>query len=273
MRALLLAVVTVAVPAMAQAISGTVTATFDGFNEFGVPQATVTLALQCGLSCPPEAPALTYRVNGGSDAWYAAKRDERADAYLGAGFGSASDGQNVTDPGFKAGVGLVVKVKSATCHCGNRIGEGGYVDLESNVVAVPPWISADETMRQNDDEAIVVSAKPRGSDAVEVKLSGAGLDETRTLTEADYGTDQSIFVRFKPTQPGTLNITATLQPYGATRSVISTVTARDVPSGSGGGSGSNTGGGGGGPEEPEGCSSTGALSLVALGAWALRRRR
>ncbi len=269
MRLLLLAAALVSVPATAQAISGTSVAVFEGFNEFGSPLTKLTLTLQCGLSCPPEAPELHYRVNGGTDAWYAGKRDERADSYTGAAFGNLSVNVD-TDTGVKAGAAVVFISKSATCHCGNRIGEGGFIEIESNVMAVAPGLSA-SNIRVGDEEAIVVSAKPQGTDTVTVKLSGGGLDETRTLTPADFGTQDGIFVRFTATQAGSMTITATLQPYGAVNTRTITVRARDSGS-TGGGSGGGSGGGGGSDDEPMGCSSTGVVSLLALGGLLLRRR-
>lgn len=263
-----------AVPAVAASISGTLTATFDGFNEYRQPKTTVSLTLQCSLSCPPSRPELHYGAPGGTDAYFASAPAEDTDVYFGSGFGTADNGVNVTtDRSFKPGSAVIVKTKSATCWCGNANGEGGYVDLESNVMVIPPAMLVDETMRQNDDESIIVNAVPRGAETVTVKLSGAGLDETRTLTQSDFGTQDGVFVRFTPTQPGTLTFTTTLNPHGATTTGSTTVTARAVPTGGGSGGSGGSGGGGGSEEEPGGCSSTGALALMSLGALLFGRRR
>lgn len=275
MRPLFLAAVVWAVPAVAASISGTLSATFDGFDEYRQPKTTVSLNLQCSLTCPPSRPELHYGVTGSTDAFFASAPTENTRVYFSAGFGSADNGVNVTtDRSFKAGSAVIVKTKSATCWCGNANGEGGFIDLDSNVMVIPPQMLIDETMRQNDDESIIVNAVPRGSETVTVKLSGAGLDETRTLTQSDFGTQDGVFVRFTPTQPGTLTFTTTLNPHNATTTGSTTVTARDVPTGggSGGGSGSS-GGGGGSEEEPGGCSSTGALALISLGGLLIRARR
>ncbi|MGV3625589.1 MAG: hypothetical protein ACO1OB_32560 [Archangium sp.] len=271
MRPLFLAAMVWAGPALAASISGTLTATFDGLDAYDDPKTTVSLNLSCSLSCPQERPTLHFGVSGSTDAFFASAPSEDTRVYFSASFGSADDGRNVlTDRNFKAGTAVVVKTRSATCWCGNANGEGGYVDLESAVMAMPPGIVRDETMRQNDDESIIVKAMPRGAETVTVTLSGAGLDETRTLTPADFGTQDSLFVRFTPTQPGTLTFTATLNPYGVTNAKSTTVTAREVPTGGGSG---GSGGGGGSEEEPSGCSSTGALALISLGALLFRRRR
>ncbi len=273
MRTMLLALTVLASAAQAQAISGTLTATFLDFTEFGGTNTRLTLNLACGLSCDASAPQLRYGV-GGVQAWFAAAPTENTGS-IRSDFGSAADGQNsYVSEQFDTGIAFVVKAKSVSCHCGNRTGEGGYIDLESQVVAIPPWLSPGTAKVGDEYSAIVVSAQPRGGDQIVVRLQGGGLDETRTLTQADFGTQESIFVRFTPTQPGTLTYTATLQPYGASRTGTMTVADRGGSS-SGGGSGGTGGGSGGGTQEPEpfGCSVTPLTPLLALGLALGRARR
>lgn len=275
MRSLLVVAAVLASPAFAQAISGTLTGTFEGFNEFGVPQTRLTLSLACSLTCGASAPVKTFRVNGGTSGYFVNESTEST-GYVGTGFGSDPTGQNsYVSEQFEAGTAFVLKAKSATCHCGNAFGEGGYVDLESQPVVIPPWVTAGY-IRAGDDSAVVVSAQPKGPETVTVKLLGAGLDQSLTLTPTDFGTNKSTFARFKPLSGGALEVTATLQPHGATRTLTIDVPA-NPNAGTGGGSGSTGGGsGGGGGDEPEpgpfGCS-TGALAPALGLALALLRRR
>lgn len=273
MRSLLVAAAVLASPAFAQAISGTLTGTFEGFNEFGVPQTRLTLSLACSLTCDASAPVKAFRVNGGTSGYFVNDAMEST-GYVGTGFGSDPSGQNsYVSEQFEAGTAFVLKAKSATCHCGNRFGEGGYVDLESQPVVIPPWISAG-SIRAGSDSAVVVSAQPKDPETVEVKLLGAGLDQTLTLTPTDFGTSKSTFARFKPLSGGALEVTATLKPHGASRTLTVDVPA-NPNTGTGGGSGGTGGGsGGGGGDEPEpfGCS-TGALAPALGLALALLRRR
>ncbi len=274
MRTLLLALTALASSAQAQAISGTLTATFLDFNEFGGTNTRLTLNLACGLSCDASAPELRYRVAGGVQAWFAAAPTENT-GYIGSGFGSAADGQNsYVSEQFEPGTAFIVKAKSASCHCGNRIGEGGYIDLESQIVAIAPWLTPGSAKVGDEYSSIIVSAQPRGGDQLVVRLQGGGLDETRTLAQADFGTQKSVFVRFTPTQPGTLTYTATLQPYGVSRTGTLTVADRSGSS-SGGGTGGSGGGSGGGDQEPEpsGCGTAPLAPLLALSLALARARR
>lgn len=271
MRTLLAAVVMVAVPAWAQ-ISGSLTGMFEGFNEFGVSRTRVSLSLQCGLTCDAAAPELTYRVTGDSGAWFTNKTDEKV-AGFSAFFGSDPAGNNtLVSEALGAGVATTIIVKDASCHCGNRIGEGGFITLTSATVLIPPWISGDD-MRAGYEDAVVISAQPRGNETVTVQLSGAGLDETRTLSVADLANDAA-FVSFTPISPGTLTVTATLQPWGAPHTASFEVKPNSS-SGSGGGSGSSGlggGSGGGGDDAPQGCSTgLGLLSVLPLAFLARRR--
>lgn len=274
MRSLLVAAAVFASPAFAQAISGTLTGTFEGFTEFGGTQTRLTLNLSCALTCDASAPDKSLGVNGGTNGYFVNESTETT-GYVRSGFGSDPSGLNTyVSEQFEAGTAFVLKAKSVTCHCGNRFGEGGYIDLESAPIVIPPWITAGY-VSGGADSAVVISAQPKGPETVEVKLLGAGLDQTLTLTPTDFGTNKSAFARFTPPSGGSLEVTATLKPHGASRTLTLNVPAGS--SGSGGGTGSTGGGsGGGGGDEPQpgpfGCS-TGALAPALGLALALLRRR
>lgn len=275
MRSLVLAVVVASAASFAQAISGTASTAFEGFNMYGVPQTRLTLNLSCSLTCPSSAPELHYGAI--VDAWLPADPMTKT-GYVSAFFGSDPTGQNtkVSDQ-FPAGSALFIIAKSCTCWCGGRTGEGGYIDLTSNVTAIPPWPSGGVLTQGDANSFVLVAAKPVGNETVELHLTGAGVDLNKTWTPADFGTQSAVSYTFKPLAAGTLTMTATLQPYGATY----TATAEVKPgssSGTGGGGGSSgtgggTGGGGGGdPVADPGCSTSGAAGLGGLVALFLRRR-
>lgn len=282
MRLLAALVLLVSVPASAQtAISGTFSAAYQGFNAFGVPLVKLTLSLQCSLTCDASAPTKSFAVRGLADATFASAPAEST------GSVSVSFASDVYDDGFSeavsesfsAGSAFVVHAKSVSCQCGNRTGEGGYINLDTQTVAVPPWFSG-SSFKAGFEQSGVVAAKPRGSETVQVQLQGAGLGSTQTFSAADYGTESGVFVRFTPTAAGTLTVTSTLLPHGASHVRTFEVTAGS--SGSGGGSGGSgggdgTGGSGGGGEGGFGCASVPAGSalplLLALAGLARRRRR
>lgn len=279
-RAALLVVALTTSPAWAQAaISGTLNASFVGFNEFGVPSLKVDLALQCSLTCTSSAPELHYSVVAGVYGRYASDPDASAGS-LGAFFGSDPSGNNTaTSTAFPTGSAFIMHAKSATCWCGNANGQGGYVNLTTPVVTIPPRVSLDATGRVGSQSYVTVTARPWNTDTVEVTLSGAGLNETRVLDAAAFGTSRSNGIEgfpVTPTQPGTLTVTAKLQPYGVVSEAVSMTINASGSTGGGSGS-SGTGGGsssgGGTGAEPGGCTTApGLLSLGLLGLL-LRRRR
>jgi hypothetical protein len=88
-----------------KAISGTFTAAFEGFSEFGQPQVRLKLQLASSLSCPPSAPKLTFSVKGGVDAYFVSAPKESA-AYISTGFayGVEKDGlSEAVNTDFPAG--------------------------------------------------------------------------------------------------------------------------------------------------------------------------
>lgn len=255
-----------------QAISGTYTATFEGFDQYGGTKVRLKLDLTCSLSCPPSAPQLHYGVYGGVGATFVNAPEDSA-AYISSGFGGAADGHNeYVNTDFDPGSYVVSVAKSATCWCGNRTGEGGYIDLSYGPFAVPPYVFTSTPQKAGREDAVIINAVPKGAETVTVQLKGAGLDETRVLTPADFGTAKSTFVRFTAKQAGALVITATLQPPGASDSKTVDVPPADS-TGTGGGSSGGTGGGGGSDEPaPEGCSTAAAGPLALAALLALRRR-
>jgi hypothetical protein len=270
---------------LAQSISGTFSASFQGFGAYGEPQVQMDLALQCSLTCPPSAPTLHYAVAGGVDAYFVSAPSESAGS-VSTGFASAVDpggASSTLSTSFKPGSVFKLRAKSCTCWCGNRVGEGGYVDLESPQVVIPAWIGTPILSPPGRESSIILTATPRGSETVEVQMTGAGLNETRTLTQADFGTNGSVFVRFTPTMAGTVTVTATLRPSGVAQTRTYDITGSSSSSGTGGASGVGGGAGGGdGSSDGEGCGGTGQgcnagvsgpALFLAFVTWLGRRRR
>lgn len=277
--ALSLLLLVVAAPASAQAISGTFSASFSGFNELGVPTTHLELRLMCSLSCPMSRPQLHYRVATGTDAWFIAAPTERL-GYLSAFFGADPSGVNVVDTTtFSPGVAFKVIAKGASCHCGNAVGEGGYTDIETSQVVIPPFPFVGTSKGRVGDEWYQnVNAMPQGSETVVVRFVGAGLDTQVTLAPSDFSGNSSsktAVARVTPTAPGVMTVTATLQPYGASHTAMVTVNARSGGSGGGAGGGSGGGGeaGGGGTDEELGCTAAPAGLLLPLAVLGLFRRR
>lgn len=263
-----------ALPSFAQAIGGMLTTSFEGFNASGVPTVRLHLKLTCSLTCPPTKPELHFAVSGATRATFLELPTEST-GYVSPFFGSEPSGDNLVDSmQFTAGTAFKVLSKSATCWCGNATGEGGYIDLSSNTV-VPPWLNTSGTAKAGEDWGLIVSAKPQGGESVEVKVSGAGLDQTITFVPADFSNTSALKL-IKPTSAGTLNLTATLKPYGASSTATLTVTGGTSGTGGGGASstgGGNGGGGGSGGTNPaeKGCTSAPGFAF-ALAALLLRRR-
>ncbi len=246
-------------PVWAQAISGTFDVSFQGFNEYGVPSTKLVLDLSCTLTCPPSRPTLHFRVNGTVGGTFVEAPDETV-GYVSAFFGSDETGHNeLVSERFPPGIAIKVTAKSATCHCGNAVGEGGYVDVVSNLAVIPPLpVTGTFTARAGSEWSQLVNARPKGGESVTVKFSGAGLDTTHTLLPADFDHNGLAMISLTPTKAGTLSITATLMPYGVGHT--STVTVE----GSGGTGGDGDVQGGGGDDEPAGCTATTGPLLPAV---------
>lgn len=263
-------------PARAADISGAINATFEGVNEFGVPSVKLDLNLSCALTCPPSAPTLHFGVAGGVGGKFAGDPTSTA-GYTSAFFGSDPTGTNSTvTTSFPTGSAFFVLAKSATCWCGNANGQGGFVDLQTGTVTIPPRMLLDATARLTDNVYVNIDARPMGTDTVDVRLQGAGFDEVRTLPATAFGgssSSGSAQVIFQPKQAGTIAVTVTLQPYGVSSAVSQILITEKNASATGGGTGATGGGSGGGGSdaEPSGCATTPGLLLAAV-ALLLRQR-
>lgn len=273
MRALLLATLLATSAAQAQNISGTLTGSFKSFNEYGQPTVTVDLELMCTLTCTPSAPTLGYGVTGGVGA-HLVEAPSEGTGYLSSGFGSDPSGSNVVDSiQFEPGTAFILTATSASCYCGNAFGEGGYVDINSSAVVVPPYVfvGTGSGPPAGYEYTQMINARLRGTETISVHLSGAGVETTQTLTAADYTNNNTIgTVTVTPTMAGPLEVTATFEPYHVTHTNTVMVTAGNggaTGGGAGGGGGSSgTGGGGaggGGTQQGGGCSAfSGQLGFI-----------
>ena len=276
-QVLVVAVFSMASPAFAQAISGTVSANFTGFNEFGQPNTHVEMNLACGLNCPVSAPELTYNA-GIVDGFFAAETMQQC-ANLSFGFTSAvrTTGMAVTDTtNFPAGSNCFIKARSVTCQCGNRTGEGGFIEIFSSTVGIPPWITVPSpSPKPGEFYVLLVTAAPRLAETVAVTVRGAGADFSATFPASDFRSTNSIPTTVPKrldvpfTQAGTVTVTAVV-----TGGPMATKTFEVLAGGAGGGSATGGGSGGGGEEDvPEGCTSVPALAPLTLALLALIRRR
>ncbi len=203
-----------AVPA--KAIGGQFTAAFEGFTPEGLPKVRLKLQLSCRLTCPPSAPQLTYGVNGGADAFYVSAPKEKV-GYISAGLVAdvVKDGfSEVVTTSIPAGVNFTAIARSATCKCGNRTGEGGYIDLVTPAVAIPPWLMLAYPAKSGEQQMLLITARPRGEELIEVRLSGCGVDGNRTLTKSDYAGKTTVPWTITPTSEGVITAVAVLQPAG-----------------------------------------------------------
>lgn len=125
-----------------------------------------------------------------------------------------------------AGSSCFAVAKSATCQCGHRYGEGGYIDLRTAPLGIPPWIGLLLPAQVGQDDYLSITAKPRGTETVEVHVTGGGLDLSRSYSVADFGTQDSLSLTVQPTKADTMEVTATLQPVGATHTFTYPVAAK-----------------------------------------------
>ena len=214
-------------PGKTKAISGQFTAAFEGFNQFGLPQVRLKLRLTSSLECPPSAPKLTFSVKGGADAYFVSAPTEKA-GYLSAGFVAdvrdSGAAESVTTS-LPAGANVLARASSVTCQCGHRDGEGGFIDLATEPLAIPPWLKLLLPAQAKQLNFLVVTASPRGAETVEVRLDGAGLKEKKVFSEADFGGKASVSWQITPTEKGDLTATATLLPVGAAQVLTAKVDA------------------------------------------------
>lgn len=274
MRTLLTAVVLVASSAMAAAIGGTMSATYLN-SDRGVPSVQVDVNLTCSLTCDASAPVKHFAIKAGIQSYYASAPTETGDYSAFLATDLDLDGQaSATSTSFKAGQTVFLKAGSVTCQCGNRTGEGGYLDLTTTNVVIPANISTETSVRVGDDVYFSVAADLRGAEQVELKAVGGGLDTTKVFGVADLSSQGYAINIIKFTAPGTATVTAKLLPSGVTSTQTWTVTANGSSTGGGTGStGGGSGSGGGGGATSQGCSTTGGLGLLAMLVLALARRR
>lgn len=279
-RALVVVLVSMATPALAQAISGTLSASFASFDQYGGPTTHVELNLACALSCPASAPELTYG-SAFVDGFFAAEAAQTCGS-MSYSFisGVRTTGTSVTDTGnFPAGSNFFIKAKSVTCQCGNRTGEGGYIDILSGTVHIPPWISVPSSPpTPGEFYLLMVTAAPRTSETVDVTVRGAGADYSASFPATDFVSTNSVpgavgkRIDVPFTQAGTVTVTAVVTGGPMATKTFEVVAASASGGGSGStGGGSGSGGGGGAPES--GCTSVPMLLPIAMLLLGLRRKR
>ncbi len=185
MRALLVAALALASPAVAQAISGSIAGTFEGFQS-GIPQVRVNVSLACTLTCDAAAPVKHFAIVAGVKSYFASAAAETSGYSALVLLDLDLTGQSsVVSTNFKAGSVNVLKAASVTCHCGNRNGEGGFVDLTSASIIVPPRIKDYLTQRVGFPLVVGVNADLRGAEQIELKAEGAGVSQTKVVGVAD----------------------------------------------------------------------------------------
>jgi uncharacterized membrane protein YgcG len=273
MRAIWVWAVLVSSSAMAQAISGTLAATYLDSN-MGIPRVQVDVNLTCSLTCDTSAPVKHFAIVGGIRAKYAAVPTEDADYSALLATDLDLDGQaSVPSTSFKPGQTVFLKATSATCHCGNRNGEGGFIDLTTPNFTIPARIGTETTVRVGSDVYFTVEVDLRGTEQVELSVNGGGLTDSKPFGVADLSQQGYAVWPIKFTSAGTATVTATLRPSGVSSTATWQVMDRTSSAGGGGGStGTGGGSGGGGTSEPMGCTVLGGPALVALALTLLRRR-
>jgi hypothetical protein len=76
------------------------------------------------------------------------------------------------------------------------------------------------------EDNLFITAKPRGAETVEVRVTGGGLDLKQSYSVADFEEKASLMLAIQPAKAGTLEVTATLQPVGATHTFTYPVAAK-----------------------------------------------
>jgi len=204
-----------------------VTITSLGDNEFGLANSEVEIQLSCQLSCPPTAPTLHYATGLGD--YLFSQTMERFDG-LSYGLLSGVDPTGTSlqaKDGLPHGASYLARVTGANCYCGNRAVESGFIDLESNLIQIPPYINPllEPYVAGSPDSILIVMAAPRGSESVSVTITGAGTSESYEYSVTDFAgstVEGSVVIFPKPSQSGTLTVVATLNPYqvSASRQVL-----------------------------------------------------
>jgi len=201
-------------------IGGTLSAVFTRKDDFGVPHVRLRVKLVCGLTCEAGNPK-SFGASGFSAFLEASK--EQSVGSIGTGLiwdirhtGSA-DADIVS---FPVGVNLITTASSATCMCGNRTGQGGFIDLFSAAVKIPPNVTINldpVVVGEIPFPYILIEATPAPSETVEVKVNGAGVDKVFHFKAAEFDVPDSGPVRqgiktmtVNFTTPGKATITASV---------------------------------------------------------------
>ena len=214
--------------AAAQDISGTFSAAFRDFNELGVPIVSLRLDLSCTLECPTSSPNLRYAVSGGADAHFLAAPSQKV-GNVSYGFLTGVDpsGSSAYDSeAFPPGSRFNATARSVTCYCGNAVGQGGYVDLTTPDVTLPPWIFVPTgTGVVGEPLYIMITSAPRGPETLDVEATGAGVSMSNRYSAEEAGGSGSspgtVLVEVTATEAGTVKLTAVVSPGGpkATKTV------------------------------------------------------
>lgn len=196
-------------PRRTRAISGQFSARFESFSETGQPRVRLKLMLASTLKCPPSDPKLTFGVAGVEVFFISDPREKPG--VLGPEFAADLREDGVVDAVvtfLPPGSQVSARVRGATCQCGSRTGEGGAIDLHAQLVVIPPWVSFNGPLQAGSSATLTITAKPKGAETIEVKVSGAGLDLTKKFTAADFDRRTSVTWRVTPTAAGTLTTLA-----------------------------------------------------------------
>lgn len=275
MRSLLLAVVTCSsLVVHAADIGGTISGNFVQLDQFGRPEVSFSMNLTCGLTCTAAAMGPHYGL-GTIDAFFA------SEPATGLCINKLNDFAYDIDPTGSAtliasppaGSRFFAKASGVTCWCGGSLarGQGGYIDAQTAIITTPPFIQVDKTATVGSDIFGSMLAAPRGAETIDFVVSGAGLSSTTTFTAADFPQTSSCpsaapkTLRLTPTAPGTLTLTATINPGAQSSTVTIAVTGLSgTGGGSGGGSSATGGGSGGGDGSSSGCSTAPGALVWAL---------
>lgn len=222
MRSTLLVVAALCLPITSAAdIKGTFPAAFTEFNEYGVPIVALRLDLSCSLTCPASSPVLHYAVKGGAGAHFLAEASQTV-GNVSSSFleGVDPSGESAYDSeAFPPGANFEVTAKAVTCYCGNAVGQGGYIDITTPKVAVPPWIQPPFSPPTVGEEMLIlITSAPRGPETLDVQVTGAGIAFSQKYSAVEAGgsgkSPGTVAVQVTATRPDTVTVTAIVSPGG-----------------------------------------------------------
>jgi hypothetical protein len=222
MRSNLLVVAALCLPLTSAAdIKGTFPAEFSDFNEYGVPIVALRLDLTCSLQCPASSPVLHYAVKGGAEAHFIAE-DSQTVGTVSSSFllGVDPSGKSAYDSeAFPPGANFEATAKAVTCYCGNAVGQGGYIDITTPKVSVPPWIQPPFSPPTVGEEMLIlITSAPRGPETLDVEVTGAGIAFNQQYSAAEAGGSRkspgTVAVQVTATRADTVTVTAIVSPGG-----------------------------------------------------------